>query len=108
MRIVIAFDVDGTLECGAPKGNIKLSTLLELKKRGFIVGIVGNYLRVPKEILQKLDFCYGTHPFKAIYLRKIKSDYKADLVIYVADDELDRRACLVAKVIYVHPQFFNI
>jgi hypothetical protein len=35
--VVIAFDVDGTLECGGPPGIIKIETVKRLKPEDFVV-----------------------------------------------------------------------
>jgi len=108
MRVVIGFDVDGTLECGWPPGVIKLASVLALKRRGFIVGVIGAYERVPEKVLRSLDFAYGGHPNKPRYLREVVERFGPDLMIYVGDEDRDRDACAAAGVVYVRPEDFRV
>ena len=103
MRVLVAFDVDGTLTCGSPPGPIEPRLLRELKKAGFTVGIVGNYERALK-VVAGLDFYLEGDPFKAENLARVASAFKPCLAIYVADLPSDREAALKAGFIYVSPR----
>ena len=105
---MLVFDVDGTLEVGRPPGPIMLKTLLYLKKRGFIVGIVGSWAKVPKEILTELDFHYPGHPEKPRWLSTICEKYSPIILFYVADEERDREVCRQVGVTYVRPEDFRV
>jgi len=103
LRVLLAFDVDGTLACGSPPGPIKPELLVRLKEAGFIVGIVGNYERALSEA-RGLDFYLEGDPFKAENLARVASAFKPCLAIYVADLPSDREAALKAGFIYVSPR----
>ena len=104
--VVLVFDVDGTLEVGSPPGPIPIRVLYELKRRGFIVGIIGNYHRIIHRCID-FHFCLQGHPVKHISLRRVIEMFNPDLVIYVADEDRDRRACMDAGVVYVRPEHFS-
>ena len=103
MKVVVAFDVDGTLEVGNPPGPIKLSELKRLKELGLVVGIVGAFEKV-KRIISDLEFYYPGHPHKPKYLKEIKERYNPVIAIYVGDDDADRVAALSSGFIYVRPE----
>jgi len=107
--IVIAFDVDGTLECGNPKGPIKLKTIRALKRAGFIVGIIGAYQKAVAAGLQggiDVDFLMSGHPYKPKHLTHLKLVYRPALTIYVGDEPADRQAALQTGCAYIKPQDF--
>lgn len=106
--VVLVFDVDGTLEVGNPPGPIPLKTLLYLKEKDFIVGIVGSWDKIPERTLAKLDFHYPGHPEKPKWLSKVRERYSPTIVLYIADEERDRDACKRAGVTYVKPEDFRI
>ena len=108
VTVVLAFDVDGTLNVGCPRGPIDVGILLKLKGKGFIVGVIGAFDKVPKSILDRLDFYFGGHPNKPRYLKLVVEMFKPDLILYVADEDRDREACRIASVIYVRPEDFRI
>jgi len=103
--VVITFDVDGTLECGEPKGPIKLDILRKLKEEKFTVGIVGAYQKVQKHI-GNLDFYFGGDPHKIEHLSKVREMFKPRLALYVADRESDRAVALKTGFTYVCPEDF--
>lgn len=105
--VVIAFDVDGTLECGGPPGIIKIETIKRLKEKGFIVGIVGAYKKVQRHI-NNLDFYFGGDPHKPENLRKVRETYKPAFCIYVADLPSDRVAALRNGFSYIKPEDFVV
>ncbi len=107
-NIVLIFDVDGTLEVGDPPGPIPLSVLSYLKEKGFIVGIVGSWAKIPKEILSKLDFYYPGHPEKPKWLSEVCKKFNPIIAFYIADEERDREACREARVTYIRPEDFRL
>jgi len=101
MKVLIAFDVDGTLECGNPPGPIRLERVRLLKEAGFTVGIIGALERVmPK--LPNLDFYYPGDPHKPEGLKEVKEKFKPLLAIYVADLPSDRKSALKLSYSYIH------
>jgi hypothetical protein len=107
MNVVIAFDVDGTLECGNPPGLIKIETVKRLKERGFIVGIIGAYKKVQQHI-NNLDFYLSGDPHKPENLRKVHETYKPTFCIYVADLPSDRVAALENGFSYIKSEDFVV
>jgi len=100
--LVVAFDVDGTLEISG--GPIPLSKLWELKKAGVVVGVVGNWELAIKHI-RGLDFYQAGIPNKAEILRAI-GEGKV-LRIYVGDTEDDAGQALAAGWIFLYPRDFR-
>jgi len=86
MNAVVAFDVDGTLEISG--GRIPVRHLLNLKREGFVVGVVGNWELAIKHI-KGLDFYQAGIPSKADILSAIGEGKVFRL--YVGDLESDRR-----------------
>lgn len=104
-EVLVAFDVDGTLEVGSPPGPIRLEAVRRLKERGLIVGIVGAKEKV-EAALRGLDFYMGGDPHKERNLRELAARYRPALAIYVADRPSDREAALKAGFCYVRPDDF--
>jgi len=102
MKVVVAFDVDGTLEISG--GPVPLWRLRELKEAGVIVGIVGNWELAIRHI-RGLDFYQAGIPSKSGILRAI-GEGKV-LRIYVADTEEDARQATLAGWIFLHPKDFR-
>jgi len=88
--MLVAFDVDGTLECGNPPGPVKLEDLRKMKQAGLIVGIISPSLfRVKKELGDLLDF-YKAGP-KEETMREIRMSYSGR-TLYVGDSIHDELA----------------
>jgi len=85
VSVIIAFDVDSTLEIGG--GRILISYLLDLKRAGVVVGVVGNWQLAIKHV-KGLDFYQAGIPSQAEILKAIGEGkvYK----LYVGDLESDR------------------
>ncbi|MCJ7631092.1 hypothetical protein MUP77_01630 [Candidatus Bathyarchaeota archaeon] len=86
-KMLVAFDVDGTLECGSPSGPIKLETVRNMKKSGMVIGIISPSLfRVKKELGDLLDF-YLAGP-KAEAMFEMRKTYSGRMM-YVGDCIID-------------------
>jgi len=85
VSIVVAFDVDGTLEISG--GRIPVRHLLDLKRAGFVVGVVGNWELAIRRV-KGLDFYQAGIPSKADILDAIGTGKVFRL--YVGDLESDR------------------
>ena len=107
MSVMLVFDVHGTLECGDPRGPVRLKSLRALKAENFVVGIVGAYEKVQKRV-HSLDFYYDGDPHKDENLRKVMEEYKPKLAFYVADRPSDREVALKNGFCYVRPEDFTL
>lgn len=105
--VLVAFDVDGTLEVGDPRGPIKLDDVRRLKEAGLIVGIVGAREKVEGRLVG-LDFYMEGDPYKERNLKELASRFKPALAIYVADRPSDREAALRAGFCYLKPDDFSL
>lgn len=103
---VIAFDVDGTLEYGDPKGPVELKRVKELKDEGFTVGIIGAKEKV-EHLIPGLDFYYRGDSVKFVFLKEVKEKFSSIIGIYVADMESDRRAALEAGFCFINANDFR-
>lgn len=100
MDKIIAFDCDGTLEIS--NGPVSLDTLEELQKKGWRVGICGNW-QLAKKHVDSLDFYVGSP--KTQSLKQEGSDF--ELKIYVADTLDDEQAAKEANWQFIYAQDFE-
>jgi len=103
MRILFAFDVDGTLDIS--NGPISSKWLYKLKEKGAIVGFAGNHDKAKKEGLLGFDF-YDTGDPEA--LERIKKKFKADLYIHIGDTEEDKESARKAGFTFIRAEDFRI
>ena len=100
MNRIIAFDCDGTLEIS--NGPIPLDTLKEFQKKGWRVGICGNW-KLAKLHIDSLDFYVGSP--KTENLKQVGRDF--ELKIYVADTPDDEKAAKEANWQFIYAQDFE-
>jgi hypothetical protein len=101
MRVLLAFDVDGTLDCGMPPGPIPVSRLHELSTLPELrVVIVSPSTARPPGFTEYLD---GD---RAANLRAAAGAWPAALQVYVSDNE-DRDAARAAGFTYVDRNDFR-
>jgi len=103
MNVIVAFDVDGTLDIGG--GRIPVKHLLDLRKAGVIVGVVGNWELAIKHV-RGLDFYEGAIPSKAEILKAI-GEGKA-LKLYVGNQESDREEARRAGWNFIHVNDYQL
>jgi len=85
MNVIVAFDVDGTLDISG--GRIPVRHLLDLKRAGVIVGVVGNW-KIAFERVKGLDFYQAGIPSKAEILKALGQG--KPLKLYIGDLEPDK------------------
>jgi len=100
--IIIAFDVDGTLKISG--GRIPVEHLLELKRAGVVVGVVGNWSLAIKHV-KGLDFYQGGIPSKRVILEAL-GEGKA-FKLYVGDTEEDKKQALEAGWNFIHVEDYR-
>ena len=97
LRILLSFDIDGTLETGDPPGPITLDMVRNAKEIGCIIGSASDRsITSQKEMWERnnivVDFVSNKH-----VLTEIKQRFEADYYLHMGDRELDRQFALEAE-----------
>jgi len=100
MNGIIAFDCDGTLEIS--NGPVPLDILRELTRKGWRVGICGNW-KLAKKHIGDLHFYLGSP--KAENLREEGRNF--ELRVYVADTPEDEQAAREADWQFIYAKDFE-
>ena len=95
-RLLISFDIDGTMEFGDPSGPISADLVVQLVQRGIVVGCASDKLRSGQAGLWR---SYGVQP-KFVggkhHLLDVRERFAADRYIHVGDTEVDEHYALLA------------
>ena len=91
MRILLSFDIDGTLETGDPPGPITLEMVIRAKEAGCIIGSSSDRSITSQRDMWarnniEVDFVSNKH-----VLIEIKNKFEADYYLHMGDRELDRQ-----------------
>lgn len=91
MRILLSFDIDGTLETGDPPGPVTLEMVRRAQELGCIIGSASDRsISSQKDMWErnniKVDFVAQKH-----VLIGIKERFEADYYLHMGDRELDRQ-----------------
>lgn len=100
MNNIIAFDCDGTLDIS--NGPVPVDTLKGLQRKGWRVGICGNW-KLAKKHIDSLDFYDGSP--KAQNLKQESRDF--EVRIYVADTPEDEQAAREANWQFIYAEDFE-
>ena len=101
MKILISFDIDGTLETGDPPGPITLEMVKRAQDMGCIVGSASDrsitaqkdmWARVNMEV----DFVSNKH-----VLIGIRERFEADYYLHMGDRDLDRQFAREAQFNFI-------
>jgi hypothetical protein len=100
-RILVSFDIDGTMEFGDPPGPVPAEVARELVGRGYIVGVASDWPRSSQQPLWSRhgvepEFVGGKH-----HLHEVK-EFPADRYVHVGDTEVDERYALLAGFEFLH------
>jgi hypothetical protein len=95
-KILISFDIDGTLEVGDPPGPVTLEMVRRAREFGCIIGIGSDRtLSVQRELMDKnnihMDFVSLKHK-----LSDVKAAFEVERYYHIGDTELDRQFALRA------------
>jgi phosphoglycolate phosphatase-like HAD superfamily hydrolase len=95
-RILVSFDIDGTMEFGDPPGPVPASVARELFERGYIVGVASDWPRSSQQPLwsqhgMEPHFVGGKH-----HLHEVRAQFPADRYVHVGDTAVDERYALLA------------
>lgn len=91
MKMLLSFDIDGTLETGDPPGPITLDMVLRAKDMGCIIGSSSDRSKSAQIDMWErnnieVDFVSNKH-----VLIEIKHRFEADYYLHMGDRELDRQ-----------------
>ena len=91
MKILLSFDIDGTLETGDPPGPITLEMVRRAKELGCIIGSASDRSISAQQGMWdrnsiEVDFVSQKH-----VLIGIKEKFEADYYLHMGDRELDRQ-----------------
>ena len=90
-KILISFDVDGTLELGDPPGPVTMDMVRRARAAGGIIGSSSDRALSAQQALWKkanieVDFISLKHK-----LGEIKDKFEAEVYVHTGDRELDRQ-----------------
>jgi hypothetical protein len=101
-RVLVSFDIDGTMEFGDPPGPIPASVARELFDRGYIVGVASDW---PRSSQQPLFAQHGIEPYFVggkHHLHEVREQFPADRYVHVGDTDVDERYALLAGFEFLH------
>jgi hypothetical protein len=101
-RVLVSFDIDGTMEFGDPPGPVPASVARELFERGYIVGVASDW---PRSSQQPLFAQYGIEPHFVggkHHLHEVREQFPADRYVHVGDTAVDERYALLAGFEFLH------
>jgi phosphoglycolate phosphatase-like HAD superfamily hydrolase len=95
-RVVVSFDIDGTMEFGDPPGPVPAAVVRELVARGYVVGCASDW---PHSSQQPLWARHGIQPRFVggkHHLDEVREQFTADRYLHVGDTDVDERYALLA------------
>jgi hypothetical protein len=95
-RVLVSFDIDGTMEFGDPPGPVSPEIVRALIERGCILGCASDREVSSQAALWRrhdieLSFIGGKHN-----LPTVKTTFNADRYIHIGDTDLDKRYAIQA------------
>src|ERR1700722_14257391 len=99
-RVLVSFDIDGTMEFGDPPGPVSAAMVLALLERGYIVGCASDRAMSTQTALWmnhniELSFFGGKQ-----HLPAVRDKFAADRYLHVGDTDIDKRYALGAGFEY--------
>jgi hypothetical protein len=96
LKILISFDIDGTLEVGDPPGPITLEMVRKARASGYIIGTcsdrpLGNQQDLMSRQNIRMDFASLKHK-----MGDVRAAFEAERYYHIGDTELDRQFALRA------------
>jgi len=101
-RVLISFDIDGTMEFGDPPGPVPAAVVRDLVARGVVVGCASDWPRSSQQPLWErhgLDpkFVGGKH-----HLHEVREQFPAERYLHIGDTDVDERYALLAGFEFLH------
>ncbi len=100
-RVVVSFDIDGTMEFGEPPGPIPVAFVADLVAEGHVVGCASDRGRSSQAPLWEahgieLHFVGGKH-----HLPEVRGAYRAERYVHIGDTHVDRHYAGLAQFEFV-------
>jgi hypothetical protein len=102
LRIIVSFDIDGTMEFGNPAGPVPAAVVRELIELGCIVGCASDWPRSSQPGVWarhgiEPGFVGGKHDLPAV-----RDLHDGDRYLHVGDTDVDERYALLAGFEFLH------
>jgi hypothetical protein len=101
-RILVSFDIDGTMEFGEPPGPVTAAVVRDLVTRGYVIGVASDW---PRSSQHPLWMRHGIEPHFVggkHQLHTVREQFDADRYLHVGDTEIDERYALLAGFEFLH------
>jgi phosphoglycolate phosphatase-like HAD superfamily hydrolase len=101
-RVLVSFDIDGTMEFGDPPGPVPATVVSDLAARGVVVGCASDW---PRSSQQPLWARHGLEPRFVggkHHLHEVREQFSADRYVHVGDTDVDERYALLAGFEFMH------
>ena len=96
MKILISFDIDGTLEVGDPPGPVTMDMVRRAREIGCIIGTCSDRpLSVQKDLMEKQKIPMDFVSLKQ-ELGEVRESFMAERYYHIGDTELDQLFALRA------------
>ena len=101
-RILVSFDIDGTLEDGDPPGPVPFALVRQALDLGYIVGSASDRTLREQRLMWNrrgvvVDFVSHKH-----HLHKIAADFPAERMVHVGDTDVDAHYARLAGFQFYH------
>jgi hypothetical protein len=101
-RVLVSFDIDGTLEDGDPPGPLPMDLVLLAKSLGYVVGSASDRTRREQREMWRrreitVDFVGHKHNLDEVAL-----DFPSERKIHIGDTEVDAHYARLAGFEFVH------
>jgi hypothetical protein len=101
-RVLVSFDIDGTLEDGDPPGPLPMELVLLAKSLGYVVGSASDRTRREQREMWRrrsitVDFVGHKHNLDEVAL-----DFPSERKIHIGDTEVDAHYARLAGFEFVH------
>jgi hypothetical protein len=102
LRILISFDIDGTLEVGDPPGSITMAMVRRAQTLGYIVGSASDQTVSAQQSMWEthgidVQFTVGKHR-----LGDVRSSFEADLYQHIGDSQVDEYYAVLNGFEFLH------
>jgi len=96
LKILISFDIDGTLEVGDPPGPITLDMVRRAQELGCIIGLCSDRTMSEQQGLMDKHNIQVDFVSLKYMLREVRDTFKAERYYHTGDSELDKQFALRA------------